>query len=320
MEENIDGGVDPGDFPVFPEPNIEFPPYVPTPPPVNSLCREMGTGAYSLYPDQTLIIPSSNEAENTAKIYYPCEIRSSGSFPTSLRIYGGLQLFDGVSWYYNDADFWSCDAIDSGGNILANGAISGSFSSYYNVTFQVGDYTDIWGFRIRITKDPTGGYAPGDTIAFATAQAQNGEAGVSLSGMTIGQVYCIQGYGGPWYSPFNEPPYSPGPFYDFAVSKDLTNFSGQLGLITTYDNKLILKLDTPSGCLYSERVGGTRYARTYFEATATSIKFRADDNFSSGETLTGSISASLKETVPFENCRFNINGLSLYNICPVGGG
>ena len=168
VEENIDSGVDPGDFPIFPMPNINFPPFVPTLPPIDPNCRITANGAYKVYPEKFLIFNSLVFSERTLYLHYPCEIRDSGDYPTKLRLVGLFQKKDGSTWktYNTDNDYFTVEAINESGGLVA------STASVYDVndttkdfTFDVGGNKVIWGFKVQI-KPITPMYYAGDLVTY----------------------------------------------------------------------------------------------------------------------------------------------------------
>ena len=158
VEENIDPGVDPGDYPIFPFPNINFPPLVPEEPEI-PYCRTRGNGAYLVYPDKSSIVSSENESEYSTKIYYPCEIRGQDypdiPFGTILYIYGAVYLKNEEGNVYlaspeEGTGGLVVEAIDSGGTVLATATLESHSPLYVIATFPGQEPIDIWGFRIRV--------------------------------------------------------------------------------------------------------------------------------------------------------------------------
>lgn len=168
IEENIDPGVDPGDFPIFPMPNINFPPFVPTLPPIDPNCRITANGAYKVYPEKFLIFNSLVFSERTLYLHYPCEIRDSGDYPTKLRLVGLFQKKDGSTWktYNTDNDYFTVEAInESGGLVASTASVYDVNDTIKDFTFSVGGHAVIWGFKVQI-KPMTASYSAGDLVTY----------------------------------------------------------------------------------------------------------------------------------------------------------
>jgi hypothetical protein len=97
----------------------------------------------------------------------------------------------------------------------------------------------------------------GLTIMLATV-----EAGYTISGLVIGEWYCLESYGGPWNDGLG------GTSYSFAVSND--------GGSTWYGNQEPGGTPPPWGAHLEDHPDGN-HCRLYFQATTTSIKARVDD-------------------------------------------
>lgn len=94
------------------------------------------------------------------------------------------------------------------------------------------------------------------------------EAGVTVSGLTIGQFYCIEARAGPWQSG------APNTLYTFAVSNDGGgSWSGAMGWDV---GSSVFGLALPAWAIRAERADDFR-ARMFWKATTTSIKIRVAD-------------------------------------------
>lgn len=154
VEENIDDGVDPGDFPIFPGPSIEFPPYLPTEPEPLDDCQNFYSGPHLLYSDTALIIASEEDSERTAKMYYPCNIRSetiNEDNPTELYIKADWQKYTTAWVNAEEDDYYTVDAIDAAGNVVATATDMYEVDSQIKIfRFGTADMENIWGFRLQI--------------------------------------------------------------------------------------------------------------------------------------------------------------------------
>lgn len=113
------------------------------------------------------------------------------------------------------------------------------------------------------------------------------EGGVNVSGLTIGQYYCIEARGGPWTAH----PTIPNE-YAYALSNDGgSNWSAVAGY-SGYDSAFLLGL--PSWAIRVERADNLR-ARTFWKATTTSIDIRVGDGAGEFGDNGGSLSYKLSD-------------------------
>ena len=111
------------------------------------------------------------------------------------------------------------------------------------------------------------------------------EAGVTVSGLTSGQYYCIEATGGPWDS--GEPRLN----YAFAVSND-GGGSWSTGMGFTVGVGFSLSL--PAWAIRVEKADNLR-ARMFWKATTTSIKIRVADGAGDFGDNSGSLSYKLSD-------------------------
>jgi hypothetical protein len=139
---------------------------------------------------------------------------------------------------------------------------------------------------ISLTQNET--YIPGDVLATGTVQAGT-EPGEIISGLTVGNFYCIEGAGGPWYAGHNSPP---GPYHAFIVSNDGGNtWEGAFG---DYADDVV-RLDNHLWVDYAEAID-EHYARIYWQASTTSIVYRVGDaNKVNDASYTGHMDYVLRE-------------------------
>lgn len=321
VEENIDpGGYDPGDFPIFPEPNINFPPYVPTPPPTDPWCLTTANGPYGLLWDKSEIVSSDNEDERTAKVYYPCNIRDTGNHVTMLVFHGRFYRWSSVynSWEAiseeTEGGYYTFDAIDSNGNVIATASgvnqIDVDTRAYI---FSVGGNANIWGFRLRIDEEGGSGYGIGDVLASGTINGNDSDGAIIKADATIGNWYVVESSGGPinfgtdvegdfrsWI-PTLYFGYAGKPMPGYYINTELgiNSYASGYGSLFSYWVKI-----------------GSYHSRVWFKTNSVEINYRFGD--SDYENNSGTLGYTLSEGTAPEGYKIEIYGLSsVYNICPV---
>jgi hypothetical protein len=106
-----------------------------------------------------------------------------------------------------------------------------------------------------------------------------------ISGLSIGDWYCIESWGGPLYFSTYRP-------YDYTVSNDGgVTWLGYLGLAYLYSG-YVFKMDAPPWGTQAENIDNL-HARFYFQATTTSIHFRFHGSTDPG--WTGTLGWRLRE-------------------------
>ena len=143
------------------------------------------------------------------------------------------------------------------------------------------------------------GYILGDEITSAAITVYNNDIGDEITGLTIGELYAIEAFNGPWYSApdgsFGQPVNDDRKNYSFYVNED-TNWPsvGQIGL--GWDplggNDPFWNEDMPEFGVHIEAVT-TQYARLYFVAPSTSIRIRVGDFTGSFDNDSGTLSYKL---------------------------
>lgn len=237
-------------------------------------------------------------------IYHP--------YRTYIDVDGVWEQFDGTSWVVDGTfDFDSVTAYNTLQQTVATGSISGGLVAdgvrrYY--------FNNVHAYYVQSLKieliDTSINYIVGAQLGTDT-WAGNSFAGAEISGLTIGNYYAVSNTGGPFYGePASEPT------HEFRLSNDNSNYSGGLGLI---DSIGAFALSTPSFCLISQQIDAT-YARTFFQATGTSIWFRGaeaqpetSDKYSNNSGSLGWVLNAA--TVASGERRVRIRSIKLYNVC-----
>jgi hypothetical protein len=316
VEENIDPGTGPGDFPVFPEPNIEFPPYVPQPPPANDSCLEHGSGGYNIYWSPINIISSETESKRVSKAYFKCNIRDTGSFPTILRVKGMFYAYNSQLniWEVENSNnsWYTLDAIDSGGGVVATaGGVSQVNVDVRQFTFSVGGNANIWGFRITIDEGEESGYSINNLITSGTVNG-TAESGTTItSDATPGALYCVISSGGP--VDFRTDPNYPNDISYIGAVDFGYGWASMGGYVYDARNSIFGYQPASGSFKYSYQVGN--YSVVFFKPASSTIKFRFQDL--AYQDNSGTLGYSLYNAS--QGAGFKINGLQgiVYNVCPV---
>jgi hypothetical protein len=134
-------------------------------------------------------------------------------------------------------------------------------------------------------------YTPGEEISTGAIPVTS-QAGVEISGLSVGQWYAVEGWNGYFkigvsYSQLSS---------NFNLS-DGSVFSGNVGQYMVSGSTPEDRTQSPSFCAYSEcfdGADGKRYGRTYFMATTSSVWIRANDEPGLYGDNTGTLSWRLR--------------------------
>ena len=314
VEENIDpGDYNPGDYPIFPEPDINFPPYVPTPPPGDDLCLERGNGPYRLIFSPSNIVSSDIESERVSKGYFPCNIRDTGFFPTRLELSGAFYRWNEIynSWQLitegDESGWYTIDAIDSGGGVVASAnSIAQQTATLRIITFGVGGNANIWGIRITIDEGVEQGFQIGDGISSGSVNGTSTDGVTITSSAVIGQWYTVICSGGPVVLR------TEGIGTSYIGQVDFGSGWKRTGGYTSEIDSSVHNPESDPAFSYAYRVGN--YMRVFFKATSTTIKFRFNDDIYGDNS--GTLGYSLSNATFGEGYKMVGLSGSLYNICP----
>lgn len=320
VEENIDPGVDSGEFPIFPFPNINFPPILPIAPPADPDCLIKGSGIYRLiFNPSSLISKPSEEVSTTA--YFPCNIRSTGNYPTVFRLeglfYKWSSTYQSYQLYNGYHDFYRVEAIDDGGNVVA--AASGVREIDVDTTefvFSLLGNVNISGIRITIYADDDqhgfGKYTIEELVSSGSINVKS-ESGITFSGLGVDSWYAVRGTGGSYNT-------------DPSVSPNMQKYTIQLNHDGGWNAVIGADRTSPADpWSYFQTLGFGSYARIIesvygilvFKAANTNISIRAYD-VNNWDDNVGSIGYALYNVHVDEmpGYKMNITGAGLYNICP----
>jgi hypothetical protein len=135
-------------------------------------------------------------------------------------------------------------------------------------------------------------YTPGSVLSSGSIPVTSDD-GATITGLTIGQWYAVESFGGPWAPWVGITPR----FYTFSASNISSGSSGWEGIMGFQDGMPIdpyrgvtypaTYQSYPSWASYYEAVGN--YGRFYFQATTTSIRVRVADYGGCGDN-TGTLS------------------------------
>ena len=113
------------------------------------------------------------------------------------------------------------------------------------------------------------------------------EAGVTVSGLTSGQYYCIEGRGGPWHA-------SVGLTDQFTYGLSNDGGGSWSGVAGWSGASSAFLLNLPAWGIRVEKADNLR-ARTFWKATTTSIKIRVADSAGNFGDNGGSFSYKLSD-------------------------
>lgn len=320
VEENIDPGVDPGDFPVFSPPNIWFPPILPAYPPEDPLCLERGSNLYGMFFSPTYLESKVDEEVSTVA-YFPCNIRSTGNFPTifrlDARLYKWSTVYNSYELYVGFYDWFKVEAIDSGGSVIASASgVRQLDVDTVEFIFNVISNINIAGIKITIyaDNDQSGAdnYRLEDRISTGSLNVKSAE-GILYNSLVVDQYYAARSIGGPYNT-------HPG------ASPDMQKHSIEFNHTGNWDTSCgAMRLSSSAQWSSENRLGfaqlvkliEVKYGLIIFKAVNSTISVRAYDIDNWDDNI-GSIGYSLYNVSYSEGSRFKmeISGAGIYNICP----
>lgn len=320
VEENIDPGVDPGDFPVFSPPNIWFPPILPAYPPEDPLCLERGSNLYGMFFNPTYLESKVDEEVSTVA-YFPCNIRSTGNFPTifrlDARLYKWSTVYNSYELYVGFYDWFKVEAIDSGGSVIASASgVRQLDVDTVEFIFNVISNINIAGIKITIyaDNDQSGAdnYRLEDRISTGSLNVKSA-GGILYNSLVVDQYYAARSIGGPYNT-------HPG------ASPDMQKHSIEFNHTGNWDTSCgAMRLSSSDQWSSENRLGfaqlvkliEVKYGLIIFKAVNSTISVRAYDIDNWDDNI-GSIGYSLYNVSYSEGSRFKMEifGAGIYNICP----
>ena len=167
---------------------------------------------------------------------------------------------------------------------VATARLGASMSSIYTSNVQLGALPSagtIYVMDVQLGTRPTGSEKDSGAIAVTA------EAGVTVSGLTVGKYYSIEATGGPWTNGAGDS------LYTFAVSNDGgSTWSGAMGWTSQAGGSFAKNNPSWStGCLAVDEY----HAQMGWKATTTSIKIRVADSAGQFGDNGGNLGWSLRE-------------------------
>lgn len=288
-----------GDYDVdFPNGDLGdyFPDYVPSSIGDPGSCSDFGFNVRYASWSRSELRGEASASDRVAKCYFPCRLHanSGGGVKLSKIAYSGATFGDAASNYTLYAF--------KGGSRVATANASGEF----DIVAQM----DVDGFEIELDSGlgDDAEYVPLDVIDSGTVAGTDSTGDEITGGLTLGNYYCIEASGGPWYWA-NFYPWTEWPNYLFSI-----NNNGSVGWDGNWDPPSVptFKLNTPATCLYSEVVSGL-YGRTYFVKSATDLYFQCAD-FSYADNL-GNLGWVLRNA-RVDGRRIQLSQAIIENVCP----
>jgi hypothetical protein len=169
------------------------------------------------------------------------------------------------------------------------------------VTKTLGGMQAMLNLRLQLDPSSPGEFQIGSTITSGTVNATDG-TGVVVT-LIPGQYYSIEGTGGPWRA--NSTTF-PNPLWTIAIFKSIIDF-----VTIGFDENS--NTWSEYGGLAYEHLTENKYGRAYFMATDTTYNIRVLDNEYNDNI--GTMGYILRNASYQELYKWNIRGVSLYNIC-----
>lgn len=304
-------------IPEVPTPDLppDYDPYippVPVPPDFTDMClwNDAGiTGPYSLAFSKAGLSNRANDpAVMESFIWYPCTLRKSGAVNRSYIIINAtfwnelptLKFDNGNAW-------WHVDAIDGNKVVKCSGVISAGVDAFHRrVEFAPATPVEVAGFRIWLeTKEKS--YGLGDTVASGTITVTE-SGGDTISGLTAGLYYALEGTGGPWLEQSSKPNQQNW-MIDIFPNLTWCDIGGD-------DYQGYQELDPGGDVIKVEHHINIHYSRGYFIAAGTSCKIRVSDiNFADNG---GSMGYILKQASGTGPRTLSLISGQIFNVCGTG--
>jgi hypothetical protein len=250
-------------------------------------------------------------------LWYPCTLRAGNCINKSyLIMWGGWAYWTdaGVQTYDIYAPWWHVDAIAADKSVICSGVLSNPTlqTSPRKMVFSPSSAVEVAGFRIWI--DAQSAYSAGDQIGSGSIDVSSSD-GATVSGLTAGNYYSIEGDGGPINYRIPDPSWG----FGYVISADVGQGWKIIGG-NRYGNSYGYGyyLGTPGlGIMAVEHYIRSVYSRGYFKAASTSITTRVmdevdwTDNGGTFAYILRRASNGQKKSLVIDNC-------GLKNICASG--
>jgi hypothetical protein len=317
----------PGDEPVSEVPFTDIPPYIDpydpldglpitiNPPDMSDYC--LWTDAETNGPFSTTWTPltgltNRNEiaSEMERFIWYPCTLRKGNAINPSYITVDATWWIEQPTLVHDESNaWWHVDAIDANKNVLCSGTIENLTAFKRKVTFRPTNAVEIAGFRVWI-ETKAGSVSLGDQVSTGNIDVTS-STGETVSGLTVGNYYAIEGSGGPFS--YNTANPELGDAYVLEVKPDaIWVVLGGYRTVSGY-----LEGTPGSGIVFLEHRLDGLYSRGFFCATGTSIAVRAADTTTWVDNG-GSLSYILREAFGPGPRTLSLITVRAYNVCGQG--
>jgi hypothetical protein len=286
-------------YPITPPDNTDFPDFTWPNPDIGPTILECANDWYAPRNEYPLSFSRDMvQAGENITAALPCTLRDEDTYngPSYLQVGG---------YYDGDSLAEAVVTGTNGGSDVATAVnLPGTIGEF---VFHLPGPVAVTGFKIALPSGSGLSYQLGSRISSGNVAANN-NAGVEITGLTIGQWYAIDGWGGPWY-----PHLRPTEIhYDYIIGKaDQSAWSVGEG----YNGYYGIFGYGPVGWTSShiEQINNGYYARTYFLAIETSVRFQA---MTIGDaTAIGSLGWILSEAIVTSDRKMRSISASIHNIC-----
>ncbi|MFA7253995.1 MAG: hypothetical protein WC107_05590 [Patescibacteria group bacterium] len=268
------------------------------------------TNAYPVtFTRNRLLNDNDNQIELESFLWFPCTLRTASSLNKSTMIvHGGWSYTNasGVQNYDILNSWWHVDAIASDKSVLCSGSIVNGYTSPRNVIFSPTTALEVAGFRIWI--DKKGIYGIGTEFASGSIPVTD-DNGTTVPGLTIGNYYCVEGYGGPWC---NHSAFPSQLFWGIGIIIGGTYYviggDSYLGYNSGIASGKLLQVDNA--------FNNGKYGRGYWKAENTSEKIVITDPTKIDNS--GSMNFIVRNSSLAGKKLMTINNIFMKNVCGTG--
>jgi hypothetical protein len=306
---SVANDVEDPDLPYIPE--VTLPPNIPIPQPPTDIPVDPDDPGGCLYnvdaipngPFELLLYPTSVQSNQGYYVDFPCPgvwARPAGFTNLSkVAITGDWLKWDAVS------SNWIGSTLDTNWNVYMNGIDLTKEPHTDNgtgtriVTSTLGGMQAMINLRLQLDPTDPGQFTVGSSVTSGTVAA-NDSVGVAVT-LVPGQYYSIEGTGGPWIA-------------GAAVSANIW----AVGFTTARDEVDVGYNENTSdwrdrGAMAYVHLTANQYGRAFFRARDSVIYVRVQDTDYGDNT--GTMGYIIRNATYSEFYKWNIRGVSLYNIC-----